>query len=211
MRQAGGVCVADEVQVGFGRVGDAFWGFELDGVDGEDPVVPDIVVMGKPIGNGHPMGAIATTREIADDFANGMEFFSTFGGNPVSCAAGNAVLDVIEEEGLQNRAAVLGRRFLEGLRGIADRHEVVGDVRGRGLFLGIEFVHDRSTLVPAADVASNVVQRMRERGVLLSTDGPLHNVVKIKPPMTLGEEDVDMALRLLDEVLGHLPGDLSVR
>ena len=211
VRKAGGVCVADEVQVGFGRVGDAFWGFELDGVDGEDPVVPDIVVMGKPIGNGHPMGAIATTREIADDFANGMEFFSTFGGNPVSCAAGNAVLDVIEEEGLQNRAAVLGHRFLDGLRGLADRHEVVGDVRGRGLFLGIEFVHDRSTLVPAADVASYVVQRMRERGVLLSTDGPLHNVVKIKPPMTLGEEDVDMALRLLDEVLDHLPGDLSVR
>ncbi|MEE2973119.1 MAG: aminotransferase class III-fold pyridoxal phosphate-dependent enzyme, partial [Planctomycetota bacterium] len=201
VRRAGGVCVADEVQVGFGRVGDAFWGFELDGVDGGEPVVPDIVVMGKPIGNGHPMGAVATTREIAEAFADGMEFFSTFGGNPVSCAVGLAVLDVIEEEGLQRRAADRGARLATGLRELARRHETIGDVRGRGLFLGVEFVRDRTTRAPAADTARSVVQAMRSRGVLLSTDGPLHNVVKIKPPLVLDEGDIDMTLRLLDDVL----------
>ena len=204
VRRAGGLCVADEVQVGFGRVGDAFWGFELDAADGGEPVVPDIVVMGKPIGNGHPIGAVATTRTIAESFANGMEFFSTFGGNPVSCAVGNAVLDVIEDEGLQARARELGEHFLAGLRRLQDRHQVIGDVRGRGLFLGIEFVGDRDSLEPAADVAHAVVQSMRSRGVLLSTDGPLHNVIKIKPPMTIDRADVDMTIRALDEVLGEL-------
>ena len=201
VRNAGGLCVADEVQVGFGRVGDAFWGFELDAADGGDAVVPDIVVMGKPIGNGHPMGAVVTTRAIADAFANGMEFFSTFGGNPVSCAVGRTVLEVIDDEALQSRAATLGRRFLEGLRDLQARHESIGDVRGRGLFLGIEFVRDRTSRVPAADVADTVVQSMKRNGVLLSTDGPAHNVIKIKPPMVIELEDVEMTIRLLDDVL----------
>ena len=202
VRNAGGLCVADEVQVGFGRVGDAFWGFELDEADGGEPVVPDIVVMGKPIGNGHPMGAVVTTRAIADAFANGMEFFSTFGGNPVSCAAGRAVLEVIDDEDLQSRAATTGRRFLDGLRALQDRHHCIGDVRGRGLFLGIEFVRDRTGREPDADVADAVVQSMKRKGVLLSTDGPAHNVIKIKPPMVLDPEDVDMTIRLLDDALG---------
>ena len=201
VRNAGGLCVADEVQVGFGRVGEAFWGFELDAADGGEPVIPDIVVMGKPIGNGHPIGAVVTTRAIAESFANGMEFFSTFGGNPVSCAVGKAVLEVIDDEGLQAHAAMLGSRFLDGLRALQDRHEVIGDVRGRGLFLGIEMVRDRSTREPAADIADAVVQTMKRGGVLLSTDGPLHNVIKIKPPLVLNENDVDMTLRLLDDAL----------
>ena len=195
VRKSGGLCISDEVQVGFGRVGDHFWGFE------EHDVVPDIVVMGKPMGNGHPMGAVVTTRAIAEAFDNGMEFFSTFGGNPVSCACGMAVLDVIEEEGLQARAATLGRRFLDGLRALQTRHEVIGDVRGRGLFLGVEMVRDRSTREPAADIADAVVQTMKRAGVLLSTDGPRHNVIKIKPPLALNENDVDMAIRLLDDAM----------
>jgi 4-aminobutyrate aminotransferase-like enzyme len=198
VRAAGGLCIADEVQVGFGRAGRAFWAFETQGV------VPDIVVLGKPIGNGHPMGAVVTTREIAQSFANGMEFFSTFGGNPVSCAIGLAVLDVLADEGLQQRARTLGDHFLERLRVLAADHELIGDVRGLGLFLGVELVRDRVTLEPAADVATQLVDRMRQRGVLLSTDGPLHNVLKIKPPMVLTENDVERTVRLLDEELTAL-------
>lgn len=198
VRRAGGVCIADEVQVGFGRVGDAFWGFELSNV------IPDIVVMGKPIGNGHPMGAVVTTRAIADAFDNGMEFFSTFGGNPVSCACGMAVLDVIEDEGLQSRARELGSRFMSGLKSLQQRHALIGDVRGKGLFIGMELVRDRVSLEPAAEEASKLVNMMKDRGVLLSTDGPLHNVIKIKPPMVLTADDADMTIRLLDDVLSTI-------
>ena len=198
VRKAGGVCVADEVQVGFGRVGEAFWGFQLH------DVVPDIVVMGKPIGNGHPMGAVVTTRAVAESFANGMEFFSTFGGNPVSSACGLAVLDVIEEEGLQERARLLGNQCISGLHGLQEKHQLIGDVRGTGLFIGIECVRDRNTLEPADTEAASIVNAMRDRGVLLSTDGPLHNVIKIKPPLVVQEEDIDMTLRLLDDVLSGI-------
>ena len=194
VRAAGGLCIADEVQGGFGRVGSHMWAFEEHGV------VPDIVVMGKPRGNGHPMAAVFTTPEIAASF-EGMEFFSTFGGNPVSCARGMAVLDVIEEEGLMQRATELGERFTAGLREMQGRHPIIGDVRGRGLFLGFELVRDQDTLEPAAEEAERIVDEMRERGFLLSTDGPLHNVIKIKPPMVLTEDDVDDALAHLDEVL----------
>ena len=197
VRAAGGVCIADEVQVGLGRVGEAMWGFELHGV------VPDIVVMGKPMGNGHPLAAVVTTRAIAEAFNTGMEFFSTFGGNPVSAAAGMAVLDVIEEEKLQARAATLGRRFMDGLAELRERHTIIGDVRGCGLFLGIELVRDRKTLEPADTEAAMIVNAMKQRGVLLSTDGPLRNVIKIKPPMVVVENDVDMAIRLLDDVLQY--------
>ena len=191
VREAGGLLIADEVQVGFGRVGSHMWAFQESGV------VPDIVVMGKPIGNGHPMAAVFTTPEIASSFG-GMEFFSTFGGNPVSCAIGMAVMDVIERDGLMKRASELGRRFRDGLESLKEAHELIGDVRGRGLFLGVEMVRDLISLEPASQEASTVVDSMRERGVLLSTDGPLHNVIKIKPPMVLSEEDVDETISKLD-------------
>jgi 4-aminobutyrate aminotransferase-like enzyme len=198
VREAGSLCIIDEVQVGFGRVGTHFWAFE------RYEVVPDIVVLGKPIGNGHPMGAVITTRAIADAFANGMEFFSTFGGNPVSCAIGMAVLDVIEDESLQQHALDLGGYFKAGLELLKKEHSLIGDVRGVGLFLGIELVRDRDSLEPAAQEATALIERMKEGGVLLSTDGPFNNVIKIKPPMVLTEDDVDMTLRLLSEELQGL-------
>ena len=197
VRQAGGVCIADEVQVGFGRVGDAFWGFELQGV------VPDIVTLGKPFGNGHPVAAVVATREIADSFANGMEYFSTFGGNPVSCAAARAVLAEIRDRGLQDHARRIGNGLLRELRALAERHPVVGDVRGRGLFLGIELVRDRETREPFAEACSYLVNRARERGVLLSVDGPDHNVIKIKPPLVFGESDAALLVETLEVVLGE--------
>lgn len=199
VRKAGGVCIADEVQTGLGRMGTSFWAFEDQGV------VPDIVVMGKPLGNGHPIGAVATTRAIADAFDNGMEYFSTFGGNTVSCAIGMAVLDVVRDEGLQKHALKTGERMLAGLRAIAEQHEIVGDVRGSGLFLGVELVRDRRTLEPAGAEASFVANRMRERGVLLGTDGPYHNVVKIRPPMPFNEDDADLLVSELDQVLSVVP------
>ena len=196
VRAAGGVCVADEVQTGFGRAGSHFWMFETQGV------VPDIVTMGKPIANGHPMGAVVTTREIAASFGNGMEYFNTFGGNPVSCAAALAVLDVIRDEGLQENARATGEYVLAGLRDLATRYPLIGDVRGRGLFLGVELVRDRDTREPAAAEASDVVDRMKDLGILLSTDGPLHNVIKIKPPLVFGRADADEALGCLEKALG---------
>ena len=197
VREQGGLLIADEVQVGFGRVGSHMWAFEESGV------IPDIVVMGKPMGNGHPMAAVFTTPEIATSFEQ-MEWFSTFGGNPVSCAIGMAVMDCIEQDGLMARAEQLGGRFMQGLVELQDRHPIIGDVRGRGLFLGFELVSDLSTLEPATEEAGQLVNEMRRRGVLLSTDGPHHNVIKIKPPMVLNEEDIDTTLEHLDEVLTSL-------
>lgn len=195
IRQAGGVCIADEVQVGFGRVGTHFWGFETQ------HVVPDIVVMGKPIGNGHPLGAVVTTPEIADSFDTGMEFFSTFGGNPVSCAVGMAVLDVIEEEGLQAHALRVGSALRVGLSEVQSRHQIIGDVRGRGLFLGVELVLDTETLQPAAEQASYIANRLSEHGILVSTDGPFHNVLKIKPPLVFSEANAEFLVGTLDNIL----------
>jgi len=199
VRRAGGVCIADEVQTGLGRMGASFWAFEDHGV------VPDIVVMGKPLGNGHPIGAVATTRAIADAFDNGMEFFSTFGGNTVSCAIGIAVLDVLRDEGLQSHALRVGERMLSKLQPLMDRFSIVGDVRGSGLFLGVELVRNRETLEPAGAEASFVANRMRERGVLLGTDGPYHNVVKIRPPMPFAESDADLLVDALEQSLAELP------
>jgi 4-aminobutyrate aminotransferase-like enzyme len=198
VRAAGGICIADEVQVGFGRVGQCFWGFETQGV------VPDIVTLGKPIGNGHPLAAVLTTPEIAASFDTGMEYFNTFGGNPVSCAIGMSVLDVIEEESLQQNALHVGEHLRERLRRIARRHPLIGDVRGLGLFIGIELVRDRGSLEPAAEEAKHVIEGMRDRGVLLSIDGPLYNVLKIKPPICFSEDDADRLADTLDEVLGTL-------
>jgi 4-aminobutyrate aminotransferase-like enzyme len=136
-----------------------------------------------------------TSRKIADSFASGMEFFSTFGGNPVSCAIGLAVLDVIQEEGLQRQALELGTRLCDGLQGLMEDHRLIGDVRGAGLFIGVELVRDRATMEPAATEADELVNRLKKRGMLLGTDGPLHNVIKIKPPMVLAADDVDMVVR----------------
>jgi 4-aminobutyrate aminotransferase-like enzyme len=197
VRQAGGVCIADEVQTGYGRMGTHFYAFEAQGV------VPDIVVLGKPIGNGHPVGAVVTTPEIAAAFDNGMEFFSTFGGNTVSCAVGLAVLQTVLEEDLQAHALRVGERMLAGLRPLVDRYAIVGDVRGSGLFVGVELVRDRETLEPAGEEASFVANRMREHGILLGTDGPYHNVVKIRPPMPFDEDDADLLVATMDRVLAE--------
>ena len=193
-RVAGGVAIADEVQTGFGRVGSHFWAFETQGV------VPDVVTMGKPIGNGHPLGAVATTPEIAGSFANGMEYFSTFGGNPVSCAIGMAVLDVIEEEGLQENARTVGQQLVVGLRALQSRHPIVADVRGLGLFLGVELARDGQ---PAGAEASYVANRMKDKGVLVGTDGPHHNVLKIKPPLVFSERDAEVLVSALESVLAE--------
>ena len=197
VRQAGGVCIADEVQVGFGRVGTHFWGFETQGV------VPDIVTMGKPIGNGHPLAAVVTTPEIAKSFANGMEYFNTFGGNPVSCAVGQAVLDVIETQQLQANAQTVGTYLLERLLELMTRHAIIGDVRGSGLFIGVELVRNRDTLEPADEEATIIIERMRDHRILLSTDGPLHNVLKIKPPIIFTKTDADLLVNTLDRVLAE--------
>jgi 4-aminobutyrate aminotransferase-like enzyme len=207
VRTAGGVCVADEVQVGFGRVGSHFWAFQTQGV------VPDIVTLGKPMGNGHPVGAVITTREIADSFVTGMEYFNTYGGNPVSCAIGLAVLDVMEEERLQENARIVGGYLLQGLRRLGDRFPLIGDVRGLGLYIGVELVKDRSTRSPATVEADRLKERLREHRLLLSTDGPQHNVLKIKPPLVFTRADanrlVETMARILEEDEFRGPGPPS--
>ncbi len=195
VREAGGLCVADEVQTGFGRVGDAFWAFELQGA------TPDIVTLGKPMGNGHPVGAVATTRAVADAFAAGPEYFNTFGGNPVACAAARAVLAEVRDRGLQEHARDAGRRLLASLRGLPS--PLVGDVRGRGLFLGVELVRDRERRLPFPEACRYVVNRLRRRGVLASADGPDANVLKIKPPMTFDRADAARAVEELGAVLAE--------
>jgi 4-aminobutyrate aminotransferase-like enzyme/Ser/Thr protein kinase RdoA (MazF antagonist) len=199
VRAAGAVCIADEVQVGFGRLGTHFWGFETQGV------VPDIMVLGKPIGNGFPLAAVVTTREIADSFASGMEFFSTFGGNPVACAAGLAVLDVLEEEKLQEQALRVGTHLRKELNALQKRHALIGDVRGSGLFLGVDLVLDRETREAAPLQASYVVNRLRECGILTGTDGPHHNVIKLRPPLIFTEADADLFVSTLDAILQEDP------
>ena len=188
VRDAGGVCIADEVQTGYGRIGTHFWGFQSQNV------VPDIVVLGKPIGNGHPIGAVVTTKEIAASFDNGMEFFSTFGGNTVSCAIGLTVLKIVLEEKLQDHALNVGYYMLQQLKQLQLNYPLIGDVRGSGLFLGVELVRNRETLEPASEEASYIVNRMRELGVLLGTDGPFHNVLKIRPPMPFSKMDADQLI-----------------
>jgi len=194
VRAVGGLCILDEVQHGFGRVGDAFWGFELQGV------VPDIVTMGKPIGNGHPMGAVITTRALADEFANGMEFFTTFGGNPVSCAIGREVLQIVKDENLQENARVIGEYLKAGLRELMSRFPIIGDMRGHGFFLGFELVKNPEPKLPAPKQTAYLSNRMRTLGILTSTDGPDHNVIKIKPPMVFNQANADFMLGMLERV-----------
>ncbi len=203
VREAGGVCIADEVQVGFGRVGSHWWGFETQGV------VPDIVTMGKPIGDGHPMGATVTKREIAESFNNGMEYFNTFGGNPVSCAVGLAVLDVIERDKLRDNAVAIGKYLIDGFGDLQARYEVIGDVRGLGLFLGIELVTDRATKTPATRFAHAVCNGARRRGVLLGTEGPFDNVLKMRPPMIFSKGNADHLISVLDETFADVTRTLA--
>ena len=194
-REAGGLCIADEVQTGFGRAGDHFWSFEQSGV------TPDIVTMGKPMGNGHPLGAVVATTEIAAAFNNGMEYFNTFGGNPVSCAVGMEVLSIVQDEGLQRKARNIGAYWIERLGDLAESFPIIGQVRGAGLFLGVELVRNPRSLEPADWEATYIAERMKERGILVSTEGPHHNVLKLKPPMCFGCEQVDLFVDVLAEVL----------
>lgn len=197
-RAAGALVISDEVQVGVGRMADAFWGFELAGV------VPDIVTMGKPLGNGHPLAAVVTTRAIADAFDTGMKYFNTFGGNPVSCAIGSTVLDIVRTDGLQEHAGQVGRYFADGLRALQGRHRLIGDVRAQGLYLGVELVRDRDSKEPATAEAFEVTELMKAEGVIVFPNGVFDNVLKIKPPMTFQRHHVDVYCSALDRVLTQL-------
>lgn len=193
IRSAGGVCIADEVQVGFGRVGSHMWAFETQNV------VPDIVTLGKPIGNGHPMAAVITTQAIADAFVNGMEYFNTFGGNPVSCAIGQAVLDVIQEEKLMENALETGKYLQQELRKLQQAYKIIGDVRGLGLFIGVELVLDRKSKQPATKFTALLVEYLKSQHIILSTEGAFHNILKIKPPMVFNKADADIFINALKE------------
>jgi 4-aminobutyrate aminotransferase-like enzyme/Ser/Thr protein kinase RdoA (MazF antagonist) len=195
VHRLGGLYVADEVQVGFGRLGHSFWGFQ------RHDVLPDIVTMGKPIGNGHPMAAVVTTRAIADNFDNGMKYFNTFAGNPVSCAIGNAVLDVIADQHLQDNALDVGAYTEMRLRQLALEHDLIGDVRGDGLYLGVDLVVDRDTKAPAPAHAKAICEELRDHGIISWPNGTHDNVLKFKPPMTFTRSHADLFVEHLDQVL----------
>ncbi|XP_048382898.1 ethanolamine-phosphate phospho-lyase isoform X1 [Stegostoma tigrinum] len=201
VHNVGGVFIVDEVQVGFGRVGKHFWAFQLQGED----FVPDIVTMGKPIGNGHPMSCVVTTKEIAEAFgASGLEYFNTFGGNPVSCAIGLAVLNIIEKEDLRGNATSVGNYLMNLLKEQQAKHQLIGDVRGVGLFIGIDLVKDRKKRIPAKAEAQYVIYRLKEEKILLSTDGPHRNVLKFKPPMCFTMENAKFLVENIDKILSDL-------
>ena len=195
IRAAGGLFVADEVQPGFGRTGKNFWGFEAD------EFAPDIVTMGKPMGNGQPLAAMVTRTDIVERFSKKASYFNTFGGNPVSCAAGLAVLDVIENENLQQNALEVGQYLIDGLNDLATRHESIGDIRGSGLFLAVDLVKDRETRAPATEMTSRVVNGLRDCGILTGSIGPGDNILKLRPPMVFSTENADYFLGIVDDVL----------
>ena len=192
VRGAGGLFIADEVQPGFGRTGRSFWGYQNDGF------VPDIVTMGKPMGNGHPLAGVVTRSGIVEGLAARGGYFNTFGGNPVSCAAGLAVLDVIEKENLQQNALDVGRYLLDGLRTLAGKYEAIGDVRGTGFFLAVELVEDRDTKIPATALTKAIVNDLRNRGLLTGSIGPDANILKLRCPMIFSRENADYALGIID-------------
>ena len=198
VRAAGGICISYEIQVGLGRVGSHYWGFELQNI------IPDIVTIGKPLGNGHPIAAVVTTTEIANTFNNGMEYFNSFGGNPVSCAIGLTVLNVIEQQKLQKNALDVGNYLLSELNLLKDIFELIGDVRGTGLFIGVELVKDLKTQEPATEKAKLIINKMKEIGILLSTDGPHKNVLKIKPPMVFSIENAQLVIDSLQMLFSKL-------
>ena len=198
IKDAGGIIIADEVQIGFGRIGESFWGFE------SEDLIPDIVTMGKSMGNGHPLSALVTTRDISEQFNNGMEYFNSFGGNPVSCAIGHSVLNIIENEELQQNANDVGQYLKSMLNGLKEKFDLIGDVRGKGLFLGLELVRDIESLEPAYKEAKYIVNTMKEMGILISVDGPNDNVLKIKPPMIFNRDDALFLIESLDTVLSNM-------
>ncbi|WP_233898174.1 aminotransferase class III-fold pyridoxal phosphate-dependent enzyme [Tenacibaculum piscium] len=193
IRKVGGVCISDEVQTGCGRMGKTFWGFQLHNV------VPDIVTIGKPLGNGHPIAAVACTQKVADAFANGMEYFNTFGGNPVSCAIATEVIRTVKRDKLQENALEVGEYLKSELKELSKEFPIIGDVRGQGLFLGIEFVD--SALNPLASQTDYLANRMKDHGILMSTDGPDYNVLKIKPPIIFSKENAEEVLFYLNKIL----------
>jgi 4-aminobutyrate aminotransferase-like enzyme len=198
VRAAGGLCIADEVQSGFGRMGKHMWGHAHHGV------MPDIVTIGKPAGNGHPLGGVITTPAIMEAFLQDASFFSTFGGNNVSCAAGLAVLDVIERERLIDNAGETGAFLKQGLGALMERHDVIGDVRGAGLTVCIELVRDRNSLEPAKAETDRILNLMRDEGVLVGNEGLYGNIVKIRPPLVFGREHAELTISALDRALARL-------
>lgn len=194
VRAAGGLCIADEVQAGLSRTG-RNWGFE------HYNVVPDIVTLGKPMGDGHPVAAVVTSPEIADSFATSSFYFNTFGGNPVSAAVGKAVLEVIRDEAITDHVHKVGTYLRQQLEKLAERHAIIGNVRGKGLFLGIELVTDRDTKEPANEIARDLPDRMREEGILIGLSGRLGNVLKVRPPLVFSRENADFLVETLDRVL----------
>lgn len=197
VRAAGGVNIADEVQVGFGRMGSHFWGFQAYG-----DVIPDIVALGKPIGNGHPIACVVTTQEIADSFTT--EYFNTYGGNPVSIAVANAVLDIMEKEDLMGNAKRVGKVLWKGLTDLQKKYPVIGDLRGDGLFIGVDFVESPETKEPSGRIALYVIHRLKEEKIVMSSEGKYRNVLKIKPPMTMTEDNAKLLLEKMDIILGEL-------
>jgi len=197
VRNAGGLCISDEVQTGFGRLGTHFWGFEKNGV------VPDIVTMAKSIGNGTPLAAVATSRKVADSIA-GKLHFNTYGGNPVSCAVGRAVLRAIENDKLQKNCLERGNQLLSGFRKLQEKHDIIGDVRGHGLMLGVEFVKDRQTKEPATPEFLQIFEECKNNGLLLGKGGYYGNVMRVKPPMCINDKDVDFAIDVLDHAISKL-------
>ena len=196
VRKRGGVCISDEVQTGFGRLGKYFWGYEMH------KVVPEIVILGKPMGNGHPIGAVITTDEIAESFGKGVEFFSSFGGNPVSCAAGIAVLDVLEEEKLQENAYTVGNYYMRKLNELKKEFKSIGDVRGSGLFIGIEIIKENSK-IPDTKLAQKIKNGLRDKFILVGTDGEFNNVIKTKPPLCFNKKNVDQVVKEISIILNE--------
>jgi 4-aminobutyrate aminotransferase-like enzyme len=203
IRAQGGICISDEVQTGFGRLGEHFWGFEAS------DVVPDMVILGKPIANGHPMGAVVCTDEIAASFEKGVEFFSSFGGNPVSCAIATAVLDVIAEEGLQEHARIVGMHYTKLLKDLMPKYPCIGDIRGPGLFIGCEIVKDQ-TKEPNTALASHIKNELRRRHILISTDGPADNIIKTKPALCFSIQNAETVVQAIDDVLKNHYADANL-
>jgi 4-aminobutyrate aminotransferase-like enzyme len=195
IRKQGGLCIADEVQTGLGRLGDYYFGFEYQ------KVCPDIVVLGKPIGNGHPIGVVATTEKIANSFDNGIEFFSTFGGSTLSCAIAKEVIEIVDQEGLQSNAQEMGIKLKKGLINLQEKYQSIGDVRGMGLFVGIEFID--KTGKENTRLCTFVKNRMREYRILVGSEGPKDNVLKIRPPLSIEADDIDMIIETLGIILAE--------
>lgn len=197
IRKAGGLFIADEVQPGFGRTGKHFWGYQAE------DLVPDIVTMGKPMGGGHPIAAVVCRRDLVGEFAGRSDYFNTFGGNPVSCAAALAVLDVIEQEGLQENARGVGEHLTTGLHSLAEKHTCIGEIRGSGLFVAVDLITDSNRRQPATRLAALVVNGLKDGGVLTGAIGPHANILKLRPPMVFSRENADYMLEIFDRVLSE--------